>query len=678
MTWVAIHAGQDHLQQFTRRSAIDALVELIWNALDAEADSVDVRILLESIVEGSRELFHVRGITITDNGHGIIPEKASEAFPRLGDSWKRNLNGRTVNGKRPLHGSQGRGRFYAYSLGSRARWSSVSATNGGFQRIEIAGHQSRIDGFTISEAEPATGPPGTTVAITVEQGRPLAVLTRDDVPERLAARLAAHLLGNPDITVRVNGSEVDPRSLIVGEPVERPLDTVPVEDLQGREVPVMTIVDWADEMRHAAGVVLCNEHGASLMEVEGSAPAGTVKSTGYLRWSAWAETGADLLLSQLRHPSIVDAGIHALADHVASRTGALAATIVATLKAEKAYPYPDEIADPVQETERRLFDLVAVTARGLLRQSNRQQRKVTAQLLQVALQERPESLDVILAEALSLTPAEREELADLLRFSPLAAIVGAAAEVSRRLDLLATLRYLIYSDEVSDDMREVDQLHPLVRDNVWLFGEPWQLSGSEIGLTNVLRATVGEDHVLEADLLRQGAAVLLPDGKRGRVDLLLQRTRMAPDDRQERLVVELKRPSVHLGATELAKVRQYAHALTTNPAAGPSRWTFWLLGSTTRAEIGGELEQQDREWGLVTRASSYDLWVMTWGRLLDQVERRYHFYRDQLAYNASQGEAVERVRRRHEELLPPEPTPEQDPPPSGTTESSPAANPPPP
>jgi hypothetical protein len=201
-------------------------------------------------------------------------------------------------------------------------------------------------------------------------------------------------------------------------------------------------------------------------------------------------------------------------------------------------------------------------------------------------------------------------------------------------------------------MREVDQLHPLVRDNVWLFGESWRLSASEAGLTTVLRAIVGDDVALETELIRRGNSVILPDGKRGRVDLLLQRTLVGPDDRQDRLVVELKRPSIHLGADELTQVRRYAHALTEHPGAGPSRWTFWLIGSDTKVEISGELQQQDRPWGHVTRAEKYDLWVMTWGRLLDQAERRYTFYREQLAYNATQEEAVERVRRRHNELLP--------------------------
>jgi hypothetical protein len=42
VAWVPIRAGQDHLQQYARQSAIDAVAELIWNGLDAEADTVDV------------------------------------------------------------------------------------------------------------------------------------------------------------------------------------------------------------------------------------------------------------------------------------------------------------------------------------------------------------------------------------------------------------------------------------------------------------------------------------------------------------------------------------------------------------------------------------------------------------------------------------------------------------
>jgi hypothetical protein len=211
---------------------------------------------------------------------------------------------------------------------------------------------------------------------------------------------------------------------------------------------------------------------------------------------------------------------------------------------------------------------------------------MSARLLKLALEERPESLDTLLAEALDLAPADQELLADLLRASSLGKIVGAASEVTRRVDLLAALRHLVYSPGISARMHEVDQLHPLVKDNAWLFGEDWRLSRSETSLNNVLRAVADDDTVLEAQLEATDGKVLLADGKQGRIDLLLQRTIRSPGQ-QHRLVVELKRPSVRLGKTELAQIRRYASALSGHPGAGPSNWTFWLVGATTHWEIDG-------------------------------------------------------------------------------------------
>lgn len=524
---------------------------------------------------GDRAMYYVTRIEVSDNGHGITPEIAKSAFPSLGDSWKRKLNGRTLNGKRAMHGRLGRGRFYAYSLGSRARWSSVSRVDGTdtFVRIEIEGDQDKIDGFSNNDPVPATAPTGTTVTIGVQQGRPLAALLRDDLNLRLAARLAPHLLANKDITVRVNGRAVDAEPLIEGEPIDISLDSIPDKELGGREVPVLTIVDWADQMKQAPGIVLCNEDGMSLMEIEKSALPGTVRSTGYLRWSGFSESANELVLAQLTHTMIIEEAARTLEDHVKERIGTLTVTIVDRLKEDGAYPYPEQITDPIQRTEQEMFDLVAVTARTTFSTGNKQQRAMSARLLKLALEERPEDLDEILAKTLSLSAADREPIADMLRHSTPGKIVGAAAEVARRLDLIATLRHVIYSPDVSEDMREVDQLHPLIKDNAWLFGENWRLSRSEASLTNVLRTVVDDEVVLEAELATSGGQVLLVDGRRGRVDLLFERTILNPGD-QQRLVVELKRPSVSLRNKELSQVRGYASALSSHAGVGPSKWTF--------------------------------------------------------------------------------------------------------
>lgn len=189
-------------------------------------------------------------------------------------------------------------------------------------------------------------------------------------------------------------------------------------------MPVLTIVDWSDQMKQAPGIVLCNEAGMSLMEIEKSAPPGTVRSTGYLRWSGFSESANELVLAQLTHTMIIDEAAKTLEQHVKERIGTLTVTIVDRLKEDGAYPYPDQVTDPIQRTEQEMFDLVAVTARTAFSSGNRQQRAMSARLLKPALEERPEDLDEILASTLSLSAADREPIADMLRHSSLGKFLG--------------------------------------------------------------------------------------------------------------------------------------------------------------------------------------------------------------------------------------------------------------
>lgn len=655
MTWVPIHAGKDHLASFRSKSPVHALAELVWNALDAEADLVDIEIQTAAL--GVDAAPHVTEIIITDNGHGISEEIARDAFPSLGDSWKTRLKGQTLGRKGPLHGSKGQGRFLVYSLGDRARWTSTCEKSpGNFECIEILGESTRIHGFTISEASEADGPAGTKLVIEVGQDRSLAALLSTDLPSQLSAIFAPHLLGNQKLRIRINGEHLDYRPFIVGQPMDSEIASS-AQQTASDDRPVLKLVDWSEAVKSAPGLLLCTQEQLALYEVPETRPKGNVRSTGYLRWSGWTPKDPDLSLSRLQYSDVIEEATSVLAEHVAARTGALKSTIVTQLKEEEAYPYPDAFLDPVREAEREVFDLILVTARGPLKGFSQKQRGMSVQLLQIALQERPQALEDILTHALALSDDERRELADLLKHSSLGAIIQAASEVTGRIDLLNTLRFVIYDKDASPYMREVDQLHPLVRDHAWLFGEEWRLSRSEAGLTSVIRQVVAEEHedeiVLEEDLKPNGAGkLLLPDGKSGRVDLLLQRTHLGPDDLRHRLVVELKRPSVRLGIKELTQIKRYAKTLASHPAAGNSRWKFLLIGSSFKDEIEDDVAPRDREYGHLHAGKNYDVWVISWGDLLNHNERRFEFYREQLEYSISQEEAVERVRRKHSALLP--------------------------
>ena len=61
---------------------VRAVVELVWNAIDAEAASVEV--LLER-----SESDAVVGVKVVDDGHGISSDEVRGTFGRIGDSWKK-------------------------------------------------------------------------------------------------------------------------------------------------------------------------------------------------------------------------------------------------------------------------------------------------------------------------------------------------------------------------------------------------------------------------------------------------------------------------------------------------------------------------------------------------------------------------------------------------------------
>jgi DNA mismatch repair ATPase MutL len=77
-----IQVQDDHLQRISQvRKPIHAVAELIWNAVDADADRVDVALHDDALGE-------LRGIEVADNGHGIRHTEAETLFSRLGGSWK--------------------------------------------------------------------------------------------------------------------------------------------------------------------------------------------------------------------------------------------------------------------------------------------------------------------------------------------------------------------------------------------------------------------------------------------------------------------------------------------------------------------------------------------------------------------------------------------------------------
>jgi hypothetical protein len=145
-----IEIEDDFMARQTRAEPVQALAELIWNSLDAEATRVDVDFEFKDLAQGMSK------IVVYDDGHGIPRDQAKQLFGHLGGSWKR-LRRRTGNKERVVHGAEGRGRYKAFALGRTADWKVCYLSGSDPKAYTITLLESDLKDVAISDEQNASG-----------------------------------------------------------------------------------------------------------------------------------------------------------------------------------------------------------------------------------------------------------------------------------------------------------------------------------------------------------------------------------------------------------------------------------------------------------------------------------------------------------------------------------------
>ena len=210
MTELVLQASDDLVARLAHEGdPVRAVVELVWNAVDGEAHTVTVR-----LERGAMDA--ISAVLVEDDGHGISSDEIEATFGRIGDSWKK-CSERTKNGLRVLHGKLGEGRLRAFALGSRVIWASRSVnTAGEHQDVTITGnrgnrHVFRWDATTAASSSKT----GTTVTAHNDEQRSLSALEVDDAVAILRSHFAPALLNETGLTVRFDGTPLDPAQEIL-------------------------------------------------------------------------------------------------------------------------------------------------------------------------------------------------------------------------------------------------------------------------------------------------------------------------------------------------------------------------------------------------------------------------------------------------------------------------------
>jgi len=645
MTELILRAGADHVARLAHESdPARAVIELVWNAIDAEATDVSVRF-------DHSEMDAISKTTVTDDGHGISLDELPGAFGRIGDSWKMTAS-KSKNGKRGLHGRFGEGRLRAFALGSRVEWDSHSRdTTGKLLRIVISGTTERRNIFPWDPAPTTQTAPGTVVTIWNDTQKSLVMLESDSTMSVLRSHFAPLLLNDDKLQISYQGTALNPSDEIADQtPV--PLTFGESEEQQG----LLHIIEWRSGKHRALYYGPDDRH--FLYEESAKDLEPQFSYSAYITWNGLNHGALSMLPLGDMAPgdigSLWQAVQRALHEHFAGRRRERRRDQLAKWKKDRVYPYEGEPKTESEKAERAVFDVVSGTLSQQI-STKRADAQLTLALLRDALRHDPDKLTTILHEVVALNDSDRDILTGLLSETTLPAIIKAANVVASRNKFLTGLEHLLFDPVDAGTVGEKDHLHRLLERELWIFGEAYHLMSSERGLTELLR-----NHLRLEGLPTSGVEpVKRWDSRSGRTDLHLA-VKMQEFERIRHLVVELKAPDVQLGRPELDQLEDYANVVLSNPAFATERaeWDFLLVGTDWDDVVENRISEDARPLGRFLNPvrkqgrPQVRAYVRRWRDVIDENRGRLAFVTRNLEHDPTLEEGLGHIRAQYAELLP--------------------------
>lgn len=647
MKIITVQVQGDHIITLSRiKKPILAIVELIWNGFDADANNVEV--LLRN-----NELNELNFISVTDDGHGINYQDALHEFARLGGSWKK-IKCQSKKCKRLLHGRFGKGRFKSFALGERVEWRTKYAKNGNIKEFTILGRSTDPKKFQLSDPSETIGSTGTKVIIE-NIHKNFRSLDGDQAYNEITSYFALYLKQYPDTSIIYDGRKVTTSHL------EKDSTNYDIE-IEWQDEPVLaelSIIEWTFEAERY--LYLCDSHGFALSEVSAGIHAKGFNFSSYIKSDFIRElyNEGKLDLQELHPPlkKLIDAAREKIRNHFRKRSAEEATFLVKKWKEDEIYPFKEDPTNPVEEAERQVFDVCALNVHSYLPEfehESKKSKKLAFSLLKTALEINPSAIQTILSEVLELPPKKQDEFAKLLKKTSLDAIINASKIVTDRLIFLRGLELLVFDKESKKQLLERKQLHKIISDQSWIFGEEYHLTIDDQSLTEILkkyRNKLKEDASIVDEVRRE-------DGSRAIVDLVLGRRLPTPrGEERDHLIVELKRPKFKLNDESLSQIRGYAFAVASDERFRDigARWNFWLISNDMNDSVRRQANMANLPPSCVyiDQEQSIKIWVKTWSQLLSECEGRLKFFQDQLNFRASREDALEYLRKEHKKYLPP-------------------------
>lgn len=642
---------KDHLEKLTKVSPLKGLQEAIWNSLDADASEVLIK-------AEKNPVGHIVKLVIQDNGHGIDFKKAESEFKGLGESFKKYIKKSPRN--RTYHGCEGEGRFRIFALGQYIEIKSVfiDEEDGNKKEIVINLDLADLKRFKIGSIKQvgSSAKTGTRIEISNTSIKINEILTEASI-STIEELFTPYYLTYPIFRIVVDGTELEFQRAIKSSYQE--YFKIQVDGTE--QIINVKIIEWTKNNIEKK-ICFCDKDGITLEDKLHKMKVGLPLSI-YVLSDYFKKLHADGLLiidTEMNEPfaTIVKKAKDIARKYALDVLDYQSTEYIKKLIDDDLYPYRTKASSPVEEIERKIFNVAALQIKELIpttgQKKDKAKSKLTLSLIKEALESNPTKLSEILKAVLGLSKDEQDNFADLLENTTLTNIINTSKEISDRLIKLDGFKSVILGN-LKDKTLERKHLQKLLINETWIFGDDYTLGAADNNLKNVLKKYLTH---MERDDFEEIINDVNPSDENYNLipDICLwKQYKKGYSGDKENLVIEIKKPSIKAGFKELNQIQKYANIVMKDAAFqdGRTQWTFILLTNDIKEdEIGAQINQEGRKPGEAVKGKSHSVFVRRWADILNDADARLSYLKEQLNIEVQENKGVELLNKLYPENVP--------------------------
>ena len=620
--------------QFTENNFYKSITEFIWNGFDAKA----------SVVELSYEIYQTntdgkfRELVIKDNGSGIYQKRLGKTFEPIYESEKIGDNGLEKNHS-TIHGKNGVGRLTFFTFSNFAKWCTIYNEDGMNYKNEIEIDANKLNFFTGENRtlEQTNEETGTTVFFSrfLRLKNPSI---ENDLLNNLKNEFCWFLELNKSKGYRliINGKDLDYSDMLE----DREIFTI--NHQSSGELFRVEYIRWAAKLKgeysrfyylDEKNNEVWKEHTKLNKQRDDFYHSIYVSSEYFKSFNFSSKEDSPYKgLGGGRSDEIFKYFSNEIYKFLKSKRKPFlkkhSKKIVEEYKNEgiiivdEKDPFELIQADELENVLREVY----VIQPKFFAKSNNEQKSIFIGFLKLLLKsdEREQVLNII-ASITELDSNERKELSDILKVTKLNRIVKTINLINDRYKTVEILKQLVFNKSLKANER--DHLQKVVEENYWLFGEQYHLVSKDESFQKALEEYT---YLLDGEKTKQK---FTGNNKTKRMDIFLCQ-RWKGTDTIKNVIIELKRPSIHLGSEELSQVHVYRRTILNEAQfnSNIATWDFILIGNQFDNYIADEIKnaKDHGERSLVFKVDNFKIYVKNWSEIFDEFDIAHEFLNEKL------------------------------------------------